>query len=172
MTVGDDFRKRRRFLRPQLDQNPLGRDKRRGNSGAERDDSEKEKKGKRQEAGNARLYPSFAVGPLRGIVLETIPTKPGVIVREQAREHGVPPVRGRTMVEILSRIGDQPDEAVTPPRPPGEAEELRATDAGPVSIFVDVLDDSWQTTSLNRAEDSAAEKQHISAAVSGVKAGS
>jgi len=103
VTVGDDFRKRRRFLRPQLDQNPLGRDKRRGNSGAERDDSEKEKKGKRQEAGNARLYPSFAVGPLRGIVLETIPTKPGVIVREQAREHGVPPVRGRTMVEILQQ---------------------------------------------------------------------
>jgi len=78
----------------------------------------------------------------------------------------------RSMVEILSRIGDQPDEAVTSPRPAGEAEELRATDAGPVSIFVDVLDDSWQTASLSRAEDSAAEKQHISAAVSGVKAGS
>ena len=77
------------------------------------------------------------------------PTK--TTICREGREYGA---TGKTMVEILSRIGEQassPGEAWTSPRP-GETEG-RGEDGCAVSIFLDVSDDGWQTVSPSGLED-------------------
>ena len=126
---------------------------------------------KSPEDANARHFQSFAS---RSVGLREVELKPiKSAISYEKWESSVPVPRGKTMVEVLSRIGDQtsnPDAAAVTSPKPGETGN-HGQDACPVSIFVNVSDDGWQTVIHSGMKDAAMESGMPSVTQS-LKAGS